>query len=88
MYPDAALYPGEAARVKANWNSNIAGNVLGSEGVVSRRALRSRPRDFYERLVDVIEESPHLLWGYALERFWQTLWGGLDRKKSHEANGC
>ena len=56
-----------------NWKRFIAGRTLGSEMLVSREAIRARPRKLYQGLIGLIRSHPDLAWGYAMERIWELL---------------
>ena len=45
----------------------------GAQFIVSRDAIRSRPKSFYENLLRIMEYSVHPPEGFALERFWTMI---------------
>ena len=45
----------------------------GAQFIVSRDAIRSRPKSFYENLLRIMEGSVHPPEGFALERFWTMI---------------
>lgn len=45
----------------------------GAQFIVSRDAIRSRPKSFYENLLQIMEYSVHPPEGFALERFWTMI---------------
>ena len=48
----------------------------GAQFIVSRDAIHSRPRSFYENLLQIMEYSVHPPEGFALERFWTMIFTG------------
>lgn len=44
-----------------------------AESVVSRDAIRSKPKEIYEELVTLIQRTPDQPWGWVYERTWQNL---------------
>jgi len=45
-----------------------------AEAVVSRAAIRSKPRAIYEELLALIQRQPEQPWAWIFERAWQNLW--------------
>jgi hypothetical protein len=45
----------------------------GAQFIVSRDAIRSRPKSFYENLLNIMEYTVHPPEGFALERFWTII---------------
>lgn len=50
----------------------------GAQFIVSRDAIRSRPKSFYENLLHIMEYSTHPPEGFALERFWTMIFTGTE----------
>lgn len=48
----------------------------GAQFIVSRDAIRSRPKSFYENLLKIMEYTTHPPEGFALERFWTIIFTG------------
>jgi hypothetical protein len=50
----------------------------GAQFIASRETIRSRPKEFYENILRIMERDINPMEGFALERFWHMIFMHTD----------